>query len=100
MEEKVEKAIEKAEGKAAMTLKTGEMKSVLVDIYSPYLDFIEEYLRFSGSTETLEDMLRRMICWGARLLARNMCDFVNGHVYGNVQDFAFRYAFVLNADGP
>jgi len=97
MESAIEKTIEKATVRGFLT---GEMRPVLFDIYSPFVDFLEEYLKMTGSTLTLEDIFRRMIYAEIKILVNDLNDFVSDHYHVTLADFAAKWGYILNADFP
>jgi post-segregation antitoxin (ccd killing protein) len=57
----LERMTEEERKEAMAKLSGGEMVTVQVDLFSPFVDFMKDYLAYFGSKKTLEDLCREMI---------------------------------------
>jgi hypothetical protein len=77
-----------AEKKAkAMAKSMGEeMITVNMELFSPFVDFLKDFLRYFGSKKTLEDLCREMIYEQV------------GYLYNELHDFADKSHFLETKD--
>jgi hypothetical protein len=82
--------------KANKVLKSSpDFITIPVDLYEPYVDFLQQYLNFFGSKQKLEDLCRQMIYDQANYLHDKLQDFVGEQgSFLDSTDFYWKYSVV------
>lgn len=85
-----------AERKKTIAKLTGyEMVTVQVDVCSPFVDFMKDYLAFFGSRKTLEDLCRKMIYDDVENLFNELHSWIGTAVsHLETTDFFSKYSFL------
>lgn len=75
--------------------KKDEMVTVQVDLFSPFVDFMKDYLAFFGSKKTLEDLCREMIYGDVGNLYNELHGWLETAVsHIETVDFFSKYSFL------
>ena len=71
------------------------MVTVPVDMFSPFVDFMKDYLAFFGSKKTLEDLCREMIYDDVKNLYNELDGWLESAVsHVETADFFSKYSFL------
>jgi hypothetical protein len=72
-----------------------EMVTVQVDMFSPFVDFMKDYLAFFGSKKSLEDLCREMIYDDIKNLFNELHGWLGSTVsHVETVDFFSKYSFL------
>jgi hypothetical protein len=91
----LERMTEGERKEAIAKLSGGEMVIVHVDMFSPFVDFMKDYLAYFGSQKTLEDLCREMIYDDVKNLYNELHGWLEGTVsHVEAVDFFRKYGFL------
>jgi hypothetical protein len=90
--EKKNKAFAKAMG--------GELVELKIEMFSPFVDFLKEYMSFFGAKKTLEDLCREMIYEQAEYLYNELDAFANSSHYIDREDWTWRFSHMAVVSPP
>lgn len=90
-----ERMTEEEHKKAFRSLSDGEMVTVQVQMFSPFVDFMKDYLAFFGSKKSLEDLCREMIYDDVKNLYNELHGWLETAVsHIETVDFFGKYSFL------
>ena len=78
--------------KAFAEVMGGELVEVKLVLFSPFVDFLKEYLRFFGAKKTLEDLGREMVYEQAEYLYNELDAFANSSHFIDRKDWYWRFS--------
>jgi hypothetical protein len=86
-----------AEKKAMAKVMGGEMITVKVELFQPYVEFMKGYLAFFGSKKSLEDLCREIIYEQTEYLCNELYEFADKSHFLETKDWYWKHPYLNGA---
>jgi hypothetical protein len=89
-----------AEKKDMARIMGGELIELKIELFSPYVDFMKEYLAFFGAKKSLEDLCREIIYEQVGYLYNELHDFADKSHFLDSQAWYAKHPYVACTSVP